>query len=153
MPIHEKKQCPNPIIISSNMGIGNLVKETASVRTLHQPPFAFPAPKEKRKCISASAQMQKKKTEKNLFYFFPSLSVPTRPASAWTQEKNNNNNNFFNKIFPRPHGVADGKKRFIYFFPITGPRGRGSRPHRQGARPHRRVGSSRTQRFTPVVTL
>jgi hypothetical protein len=29
------------------MGIGNLVKETTFVRTLHQPPFAFPASKEK----------------------------------------------------------------------------------------------------------
>jgi hypothetical protein len=43
----KKKECPNPIIIASNMGIGNLVKETAFIRTLPQPPFAFPAPKEK----------------------------------------------------------------------------------------------------------
>jgi hypothetical protein len=27
MPIHEKKECPNPIIISSNIEVGNLVKE------------------------------------------------------------------------------------------------------------------------------
>jgi hypothetical protein len=43
----KKKECPNPIIISSNMGIGNLVKETVFVCILYQPPFAFPAPKEK----------------------------------------------------------------------------------------------------------
>jgi hypothetical protein len=53
----EKKECPNPINISSNIGIGNLVKETASNRTLYQPPFAVAAPKEKRKYISASMRM------------------------------------------------------------------------------------------------
>jgi hypothetical protein len=37
----------------------------ASAHTLHQPPFAYPAPKEKRKYISASAW-----TEKFIFIFF-----------------------------------------------------------------------------------
>jgi hypothetical protein len=47
MPIHKnKKKCPNPIIISSNMGIGNLVKETLSYAPYITPPFAFPASKE-----------------------------------------------------------------------------------------------------------
>jgi hypothetical protein len=27
MPIHEKKECPNPIIITPNMGVGDLVEE------------------------------------------------------------------------------------------------------------------------------
>jgi hypothetical protein len=65
MPIHEKKECPNPIIISSNMGIGNLVKETLPSASYINPPFAFPAPEEKHKCIKAS----------------------TRPASAWMEKK------------------------------------------------------------------
>jgi hypothetical protein len=56
MPIHEKKECPNRIIISSNMGIGNLVKETIPPTPYINPPFAFWAPKEKHKYISASAQ-------------------------------------------------------------------------------------------------
>jgi hypothetical protein len=50
-----KKECPNPIIISSNMGIGNLVKETLASTPYINPPFTFPAPREKHKCISASA--------------------------------------------------------------------------------------------------
>jgi hypothetical protein len=89
----KKKECPNPIIISSNMGIRNLVKETAFVRTLHQSPFAFPAPKEKRKCISASARMQ--------------------PASVQTQKKNNNT--FYSLFFfflvraDKTSVCADGK--------------------------------------------
>jgi hypothetical protein len=41
MPIHEKKECPNRIIISSNMGIGNLVKETIPPTPYINPPFAF----------------------------------------------------------------------------------------------------------------
>jgi hypothetical protein len=74
------------------MGIGNLVKETASIRTLHQPPFAFPALKEKHKYISASAIPRKcKKKKKKIFYFilfyFSSLSVRTGPVSARTRKK------------------------------------------------------------------
>jgi hypothetical protein len=49
MPIYEKKECPNPSIISSNMGIGNLIKETLLPTVYINPPFAFPAPKEKHK--------------------------------------------------------------------------------------------------------
>jgi hypothetical protein len=59
MPIHEKTECPNPIIISSNMGIGNLVKETLPSALYINPPFVFPAPKEKHKYISASARTGK----------------------------------------------------------------------------------------------
>jgi hypothetical protein len=67
MPIHDKKECPNPIIISSNMGIRNLVKETLPSAPYINPPFAFPASKEKRKYISASARMEKN----NLKICFP----------------------------------------------------------------------------------
>jgi hypothetical protein len=42
------------------MGIGNLVKETLPTTPYINPPFAFPAPKEKRKCISVSVRTQKK---------------------------------------------------------------------------------------------
>jgi hypothetical protein len=56
----KKKECPNPIIISSNMGIGNLVKEKFPSAPYINPPFTFPAPKENRKCISASAWSGKK---------------------------------------------------------------------------------------------
>jgi hypothetical protein len=49
-----KKECPNPIIISSNMGVGNLVKEMLPSASYINPPFTFPAAKEKRKCISVS---------------------------------------------------------------------------------------------------
>jgi hypothetical protein len=96
----EKKECPNPINTSSNMGIGNLVKETASVRTLNQPPFAFPAPKEKRKCISASMR--------------------TRPASVQTQKKKIFNIFSFPFFFlvraDRANVRTDGKKIIIFFF-------------------------------------
>jgi hypothetical protein len=60
MPIHEKKECPNRIITSSNIGITNLVKETLPPTPYIKPPFAFPTPKEKHKCISTSARMEKK---------------------------------------------------------------------------------------------
>jgi hypothetical protein len=43
----KKKECPNRIIISSNMEIGNLVKETLLPTSYINLPFAFPAPKEK----------------------------------------------------------------------------------------------------------
>jgi hypothetical protein len=56
----KKKECPNPIIISSNMGIGNLVKEMLLSASYINPPFAFPAPKKKRKYISASAWTENK---------------------------------------------------------------------------------------------
>jgi hypothetical protein len=74
MPIHEKKECPNPIIISSNMGVGNLIKEMLPFASYINLPFAFPAAKEKRKCISASARTQpmstrtKKKQKKKQFF-------------------------------------------------------------------------------------
>jgi hypothetical protein len=89
----KKKECPNPIIISSNMGIGNLVKETLSTVSYINPPFAFPAPKEKRKCISASAwmrpasaRMQKniKKRKFFLFFIFYFLIFPRVHADAVT---------------------------------------------------------------------
>jgi hypothetical protein len=57
MSIHEKKECPNRIITSSNMEITNLVKETLLPTSYINPPFAFPAPNEKHKCISASMWM------------------------------------------------------------------------------------------------
>jgi hypothetical protein len=53
-----KKKCPNPIIISSNMEFGNLVKEMLPSAPYINPPFAFPATKEKHKCISASGLTQ-----------------------------------------------------------------------------------------------
>jgi hypothetical protein len=56
-------------------------QENASAHILHQPPFAFPAPKEKHKCISASAR--------------------TQPASAWTEFLICI---FFNKKIPRLRG-------------------------------------------------
>jgi hypothetical protein len=59
MSIHEKKECPNRIIISSNMEIGNLVKEMLPPIPYINPPFAFPAPKEKQKCISVSVWTEK----------------------------------------------------------------------------------------------
>jgi hypothetical protein len=52
----KKKECPNPIIISSNIGVGNLVKEMLPSAPYINLPFAFPSTKEKRKCISASVQ-------------------------------------------------------------------------------------------------
>jgi hypothetical protein len=100
-PIHEKKECPNPIIISSNMGIGNLVKETLLSASYINPPFAFPTSKDKHKCISTfawtrpmSPRMQpmsawtRKKILKIIFYFlfFPT-SVRTGPASAWMHSR------------------------------------------------------------------
>jgi hypothetical protein len=83
----KKKECPNPIIISSNIGIGNLVKETLPSAPYINPPFAFPALKEKHKCISVSAQTQPasartRKTNKKI-----STSGQTRPASAQTDKK------------------------------------------------------------------
>jgi hypothetical protein len=50
MPIHEKKECQNPIIISSNMGIGNLVKETLLSAPYINPHSHFQVP---RKNVSA----------------------------------------------------------------------------------------------------
>jgi hypothetical protein len=49
----KEKECPNPIIISSNMEVGNLVKEMLLSASYINIPFAFLAAKEKRKCISA----------------------------------------------------------------------------------------------------
>jgi hypothetical protein len=56
----KKKECPNPIIISSNMGVGNLVKEMLPSTPYINLPFAFPATKEKYKYISASMRMENK---------------------------------------------------------------------------------------------
>ena len=61
MPIHEKKECPNRINTSLDMGITNLVKETLPPTPLIKPPFAFPTLKEKHKYISMSAQIENKK--------------------------------------------------------------------------------------------
>jgi hypothetical protein len=47
MPIYEKKECPNPIIISSDIIIGNLVKEMLLSASYINPPFAFPVPQGK----------------------------------------------------------------------------------------------------------
>jgi hypothetical protein len=47
MPIYEKKECPNPIIISSDIIIGNLVKEMLLSASYINPPFAFPVPQRK----------------------------------------------------------------------------------------------------------
>jgi hypothetical protein len=41
----KKKKCPNPIIISSNMGVGNLVKEMLPSAPYINPAFAFQAAK------------------------------------------------------------------------------------------------------------
>jgi hypothetical protein len=51
----KKKECPNPIIISSNMGVGNLAKEMLQSAPYINPQFAFTVAKEKHKCISTSA--------------------------------------------------------------------------------------------------
>jgi hypothetical protein len=74
MPIHGKKECPNRSITSSNMWIGNLVKETLLPTSYTNLPFAFPAPKEKHKCISAS--------ERTEFFYFKKKKFP---ASARTE--------------------------------------------------------------------
>jgi hypothetical protein len=84
MPIHEKKECPNRIIISSNMGIGNLVKETLLSTSYINPPFAFPAPKEKSKCISASVRTHSRVRADGNFYFYFFSFAQTGPASART---------------------------------------------------------------------
>jgi hypothetical protein len=69
------------------MGIGNLVKETLPFAPYINPPFAFPAPKEKRKCISASAQTG---ILFFIFYFFSTSMrmglafAPVDPASVRT---------------------------------------------------------------------
>jgi hypothetical protein len=54
----KKKECPNPIIISSNIGVENLVKKMLLSAPYINPPFAFPVAKEKRKCISASTRTE-----------------------------------------------------------------------------------------------
>jgi hypothetical protein len=77
MLIHAKKECPNPINISSNTGIGNLVKETLLTAPYNNPPFAFPAPKEKRKYISVSSQTQKLKIKVKNKKNYP-MSVQTQ---------------------------------------------------------------------------
>jgi hypothetical protein len=41
----KKKECPNPIIISSNMEIGNLVKETLPSAPYINPPLHFQPPR------------------------------------------------------------------------------------------------------------
>jgi hypothetical protein len=73
----------------------------ASIRTLHQPLFVFPTPKEKRKCISASVQMG--------------------PASVWTHLHICMDGIFlFFYFFSCVRSDA-----------VTGPRGRNQRPRRQ----------------------
>jgi hypothetical protein len=91
----KKKECPNPIIISSNMGIGNLVKETLPSAPYINPPFAFPAPKEKRKCISASAQTRPASVRMNFFIFLYLFCVRADAITGPRQEA------------PRPHGRGD----------------------------------------------
>jgi hypothetical protein len=70
MPIHEKKECPNPIIISSNMGIGNLVKETFLSAPYINPHSHFQPP---RKNVSASMRLCRRtyaSTQTGNFLFF-----------------------------------------------------------------------------------
>jgi hypothetical protein len=69
----KKKEFPNPIIISSNMGIENLVKKMLPFASYINPPFAFPAPKEKRKCISTSERIRAGLTD---------VLAQTQPASV-----------------------------------------------------------------------
>jgi hypothetical protein len=76
------------------MEIGNLVKETIPSAPYINPPFAFPAPKEKHKCISAPASTKKNKkflvradgtnvhADGNFFLKKNSAFVPTGLASA-----------------------------------------------------------------------
>ena len=61
----KNKKCPNPIIISSNIGIQNFVKEMLPFAPYMNPPFAFPPAKEKRKYRSTSVRMEKKILKKN----------------------------------------------------------------------------------------
>jgi hypothetical protein len=106
----KKKECPNPIIISSNMGIGNLVKETLPSAPYINPPFAFPGPKEKRKCISSSARTRptsvqtgkikiKLKKLKKFHLRADGTNVHedtlTRPRGQKNKNKNKNKNKFF----------------------------------------------------------
>jgi hypothetical protein len=63
MPIHENKECPNPNIISSNIRVGNLVKEMLPSASYINPTFTFLVAKEKRKCISTSARTIKIKKD------------------------------------------------------------------------------------------
>jgi hypothetical protein len=108
MPIHEKKECPNRIIISSNMGIGNLVKETL-------PPTPY---KEKHKCISVSAQTRPTSVQTKQFLFFPR---PGGHTHATTQTQ------------PAP---ARMDKFFFFFFFFTRPQGRDQLPRRWGLNLH-----------------
>jgi hypothetical protein len=47
MPIHESKECPNPIIITPKMGVGDLVKEMLPSATWLHLPSAFAFAEEK----------------------------------------------------------------------------------------------------------
>jgi hypothetical protein len=69
----KKKECPNPVVISSNIGVGNLFKEMLPSTPYINLPFAFPAAKEKRKCVRTDAAYiptdgkKRKKKRKNYF--------------------------------------------------------------------------------------
>jgi hypothetical protein len=47
MPIHEKKECQNPIIITPNMEVGDLVKEMLPSAAWPHSPSAFAFAEEK----------------------------------------------------------------------------------------------------------
>ena len=51
------------------MEIGNLVKEMLSFAPYINPPFAFQAPKEKRKCVHTNTKKNKNKNYIYIFYF------------------------------------------------------------------------------------
>jgi hypothetical protein len=85
----KKKEFPNPIIIFSNVGIGKLVKEMLPSTPYINPPFAFPAPKENRKCISTSAWTKKKIKNKIKFHVrVDGISVRADTTSVRADRKN-----------------------------------------------------------------
>jgi hypothetical protein len=151
MPIHEKKECPNQIITSSNMGITNLVKETLPPTPYIKPPFAFPTPKEKHKCISASARMEKKIKMKNEKLCVRTDGTSVRADSAGRVHKDRN---FYFYFFPRPHGCTHtfvrtrlesaqtGKKKIYLFFPC---------PRRRAPHSHGRTFTARGRGKNPSV--
>jgi hypothetical protein len=110
----KKKECPNPIIISSNMGIGNLVKETLPSTLYINPPFAFLAPKEKRKCISAVARTRKNNNLKKKINFFFRIRVDGTNVRADATSLSVDGFYFILKLSfpdprwrgPRPHGPS-----------------------------------------------
>jgi hypothetical protein len=105
MPIYEEKKVPKSNHYILKYGDWKFGQGNASAHTLHQPPFAFQAPKEKHRCISAVVQM--------------------RPTSAWTGEF------IFLFIFyfflypcgrdQRPHGRSHASTQTGPAFVLVGP--------------------------------